>query len=498
MPKDSILSVQGLSKSFIGIKALNKVSLDVKEGEVHGIIGENGAGKSTLMNVVFGDLQRDEGTIIFKNKEVHFKSPAEALSAGISMVHQETSLVQQFTASENIWLGIEDRFIKNGILDKQTRDRATQKLFLELNLPLRFDEIAGQATVATCQLIELTRAVAHNSKLLILDEPSSSLTEHEVEVLFSIIRKLSSENISVIYISHKIEEILKICDRVSVYRDGEHIASMDVEGLTYNKVVSLVVGRELTTLFPKTEVQLGEKILEVNKLTRYGAFSNVSFDLRKGEILGFAGLAGAGRSEVMQCVFGIDKPDSGTIILDGKEVVISDPAKAVGLGIGMVTEDRLRRGIIAQLSVLFNMSIVKLGAFCSKFLGVIDKKQESLVSQKIIDQMKVKLSDIHQRIDSLSGGNQQKVILGRWIMMNPRILILDEPTRGIDVGSKSEIHKLMGDFVKAGMSIILISAELPELLGMADRIIVMREGSVVYKCDRKDATQELIGKYALG
>lgn len=498
MTNEVILSVEGVSKSFLGTKALDKVSLEVCKGEVHGVIGENGAGKSTLMNTIFGSLQRDEGTIRFMGEEVHFKCPADALKNGISMIHQETNLVQQFTASENIWLGMEKRFMKGGHLDNGARDRKTQELFDEYGISLHYDDAAGQISMAACQMIEVIRAVACGAKLIIMDEPTSSLSENEVEILFRMIRKLTQQGVAVIYISHKIEEIMEICDRLSVYRDGHYIGTRLISEIDHGTIVSMVVGRELTNLFPKSEPNIGEVILDVKNLSKYGKFRDVSFQLHKGEILGFAGLEGAGRSEVASCIFGIDQPDSGEIYLDGKKVSIASPSAAVELGIGMVTEDRLRRGIVAQMSVKDNMTIARLGKFCSRFLGSIRRKEEEAACDDMIKTMQVKVSDRNQRIDSLSGGNQQKVIIGRWVMTAPRILILDEPTRGIDVGSKSEIHRLMSSFVEQGMSIILISSEMPELLGMADRIVVMREGNAVYTCDREEATQETLGKYVLG
>lgn len=498
MTNEVILSVEGVSKSFLGTKALDKVSLEVCKGEVHGVIGENGAGKSTLMNTIFGSLQRDEGTIRFMGEEVHFKCPADALKNGISMIHQETNLVQQFTASENIWLGMEKRFMKGGHLDNGARDRKTQELFDEYGISLHYDDVAGQISMAACQMIEVIRAVACGAKLIIMDEPTSSLSENEVEILFRMIRKLTQQGVAVIYISHKIEEIMEICDRLTVYRDGHYIGTRLISEIDHGTIVSMVVGRELTNLFPKSEPNIGEVILDVKNLSKYGKFRDVSFQLHKGEILGFAGLEGAGRSEVASCIFGIDQPDSGEIYLDGKKVSIASPSAAVELGIGMVTEDRLRRGIVAQMSVKDNMTIARLGKFCSRFLGSIRRKEEEAACDDMIKTMQVKVSDRNQRIDSLSGGNQQKVIIGRWVMTAPRILILDEPTRGIDVGSKSEIHRLMSSFVEQGMSIILISSEMPELLGMADRIVVMREGNAVYTCDREEATQETLGKYVLG
>lgn len=499
MEKKVLLSVKGVSKSFIGVKAVDNVDLTVFESEVHGVVGENGAGKSTLMNLIFGILKRDSGVIEFEGKEVKFKGPTDALSAGISMIHQESSLVQQFTASENIWLGMEKRFIHNGIINNKARDQATQKLFDEFQLGyLRYDMIIGESSIAACQMIEVIRAVAGNAKLIIMDEPTSSLSEKEIAVLFRIIRQLVAQKVSVIYISHKLDEVLEICDRVSVYRDSKYITTEDVSNLDRDKLVSYVVGRELTTLYPKEKSTIGDTILEVRHLTRYGKFKDVSFSLKKGEILGFSGLQGAGRSEVAECIFGIEHPDEGEILIDGKMVKIKSPAKAIANGLGMVTEDRLRSGIIAQLSVLCNMTLARLENYCTKGLRTIRKRKEIAAVEENIKALQIKVSSLNQRIDSLSGGNQQKVIIGRWTLKTPKILILDEPTRGIDVGSKSEIHKLMSHFVKMGMSIILISSEMDEVLGMSDRIVVMRDGQIVHTGQKEEITQEILGSYALG
>ncbi len=498
--KDKVLlSVKGVSKSFIGVKAVDNVNLEVMEGEVHGVVGENGAGKSTLMNLIFGMLKRDSGSIFFDGQEVNFKGPADALKAGISMIHQESSLVQQFTASENIWLGMEERFMKNGIINNRARDEATQALFDEFKLDtLKYNMLISESSIASCQMVEVIRAVAGNAKLIIMDEPTSSLSEKEVAVLFRIIRQLVEKNVAVIYISHKLDEVLTICDRVSVYRDSKYITTTNVGDINRHQLVSFVVGRELNNLYPKEQSEIGETVLEVKNLTRYGKFRDVSFSLHKGEILGFAGLQGAGRSEVAECIFGIEKADEGEILIDGKSVRIKSPSNAIQHGLGMVTEDRLRSGIIAQLSVLCNMTLAKLEKYCSKGLKIINRKKEISAVDENIKTLQIKVNNRNQTIDSLSGGNQQKVIIGRWTLSTPRILILDEPTRGIDVGSKSEIHKLMGHFVKMGMSIILISSEMEEVLGMADRIIIMRDGQVVHTCAREDATQEILGSYALG
>lgn len=498
MQDKTLLDVSNLSKSFLGVKALDEVSLNVRVGEVLGVIGENGAGKSTLMNIIFGDLQRDEGKIWFDGKEVFFANPSDALEAGISMIHQETCLVQQFTAAENIWLGAEKKFSKHGFTDNQACEDASRKLLNSLGLDIPVDRRVSDVTAAQMQLIEVARAIATNAKLIIMDEPTSSLSDKEVKLLFKTIKLLSERGVAIIFISHKIEEIIQICDRVSIYRDGRYIRTSNICDTSAEEIIKAVVGRELTEVFPKVKVDIGEPVLEVKNLSRHGVFKDINFCVHKGEILGFSGLAGAGRSEVMEAIFGITQPDEGEIYIDGKKQRIKSPADAVDFGFGMVTEDRLRRGIIAKFSVQANISIVKLQNFCTRLFHFIKGKAEKDAVNEMINTVQIKVSDMNQKIDSLSGGNQQKAIIGRWLMVKPKILILDEPTRGIDIGSKSEIHRLMGEFVKQGMAVILISSDMPEVLGMADRIIVMRDGRQVLEISREEATQELIGNYALG
>ncbi len=497
MSSESILSVRNLSKSFLGVRALNKVELDVKKGEVHAVIGENGAGKSTLMNIILGSLQRDEGEIILKGRQVSFKSPCEAINAGISMIHQETSLVPLMSVSENIWLHREKPFLKAGILNVRARDRATQKLLREqLGLNIDAKEFVSNLTVAQCQLVELARSVSCNSDIIIMDEPTSSLSDKEVTVLFDIIKRLTSEGVSIIFITHKLEELFKISDRVSVYRDGKYIGTKNCSECSRDQLVSMIIGRELTEQYPEINHSCGDVILEAHNLCGQ-KFKNVSFSLKKGEILGFAGLVGAGRSETMQALFGIDKLMSGEVKINGKVVNTRHPKNSVKNGMAMVTEDRLRLGIISTSSVKTNMSLAALGRFVKR-TGFIDGRKETLNVNKMVSSMKVKASDLRMLVSSLSGGNQQKVIIGRWLLTNPKILILDEPTRGIDVGAKREIYNIISELAEKGMAIIMVSSEMPEILGLCTRIMVMREGRIVFECDRQEATQELIGSYALG
>lgn len=497
MDQDVILRVKQLSKSFLGVRALDKVDLEVKRGEVHAVIGENGAGKSTLMNVILGDLPRDEGEIIFKGKPVIFKSPSDAISAGISMIHQEISLIPTLSVMENIWLHREAPFMTAGLISNKKRADATRKLLRE-ELHLEIDETAlvSTLTVAQCQLVELARAVSCNSDVIIMDEPTSSLSDKEVDILFRIIREMTAKGVAVILITHKLEELFTICERVSVYRDGHYIGTKKCSETDRDELVKMIIGREMTDQYPAINAMQGDTILKVKNLSG-DKFSDVNFELHRGEILGFAGLVGAGRSEIMRALFGIDKAYGGEVEIEGKAVYIKSPKDAVALGMAMVTEDRRDYGIIGTASVKTNISLAALGRFCSK-LSMIKKKEETKAVNKMIKDMTVKVADAAMPVTSLSGGNQQKVILGRWLLTAPKILILDEPTRGIDVGAKSEIYNIMNELAKQGMAIIMVSSEMPEILGLCSRIMVVREGRIVLETSGEEATQEKIGQYALG
>lgn len=497
MQQETILEVRQLSKSFLGVKALDKVDLEIRRGEVHSVIGENGAGKSTMMNVILGDLPKDEGQIFLRGKEVFFKSPAEAISSGISMIHQEISLIPPLTVAENIWLHREDKFMKGFLIDNKARLEETNRLLKDkLKIDINPNELVSNLTVAQCQLVELARAVSCNSDIIIMDEPTSSLSDKEVNILFEIIRTLKAEGTAIIFITHKIEELLTICDRVSVYRDGHYIGTRDCAKTSRDELISMIIGRELTEQYPVIETQKGEVVLEVKELCGLD-YTDISFHVRAGEIVGFSGLVGAGRSEIMRGIFGIDPVLSGEVHMDGEKVTIRSPKDAVRLGMAMVTEDRRDFGIIKTASVKDNMSLAALSKFCSK-MGIVKREQEKEAVSKMIKDMTVKAANENMLITSLSGGNQQKAIIGRWLMTTPRVLILDEPTRGIDVGAKSEIYSIIGELAKQGMAIILVSSEMPEILGMSDRIFVIRNGKIAAECAREEATQELLGKHALG
>ena len=497
MDNTTVLEVRELSKSFLGVKALDRVSLSVNRGEVHAVIGENGAGKSTMMNIILGDLPRDEGEIILKGKPVRFKSPAEAISSGISMIHQEISLIPSLSVAENIWLHREEPFMKGFLIDTRARTRASRELLADkLNVQIDPNALVSALTVAQCQLVELARAVSCSSDIIIMDEPTSSLSDKEVDILFKVIRQLKAEGVAIIFITHKIEELLAICDRVSVYRDGHYIGTRICGETSKDELIGMIIGRELTEQYPTVQSEKGEVLLEVKDLC--GAdYHHVSFSVRKGEIVGFSGLVGAGRSEIMRGIFGIDRVESGEVFLEGKKVTIRSPKDAVALGMGMVTEDRRDLGIVQTASVRTNMSLAALNQFCGS-LGLVRKKKEQSAVDAMIRDMTVKVASPEMLITSLSGGNQQKAIIGRWLMTKPKVLILDEPTRGIDVGAKSEIYGIMAELARQGMAIIMVSSEMPEILGLCDRIFVVRSGRIVAECPGEEATQELLGKYALG
>ena len=497
MDDNIILKMDKITKVFPGVKALDGVNFELRKGEVHSLIGENGAGKSTLMKILLGIYKPDGGTITYKSKDTHFSSPLNALTNGISMIHQEISLIPTMDIAENIWIGRESKFTKNGLISKKARYEATNQLLKELNISLNIKALVKDLSIAQMQLVEIIRSASYNADIIIMDEPTSALTDTEIQMLYKIIRDLSKKGVSIIFISHKLEEIFEVCDRVTVLRDGKYIGTKDKETLDMDSLINMIVGRQLTELYPKEDAKIGEVVLEVKDYTLQNVFKNISFSVRKGEILGIAGLMGAGRTEVMRAIFGIDKKDYGEIFIDGEKVVIKTPQDAVKHKIGMVTEDRLRMGSIYALSVMANTTIARFNKICNK-LGFFNPKEEINLFNEVKDSLCVKCSSHKQLISQLSGGNQQKVIIGRWLLTKPKILILDEPTRGIDVGSKSEIHRLISKLAKEGMAIIMISSEMPEVLGMSDRVLVVRNGEIVYEVDRQYATQENLITHAFG
>jgi len=492
-----ILSMSGIVKAFAGVQALDGVRFDLRQGEVHALIGENGAGKSTLMKILLGIYQADKGSITFNGKNVYIKNPAEALKMGISMIHQEISLVPGMSVAENIWLGREKQFKQLGLINNKLRIEATKGLLENLKLFIDPMAMVKNLNIASMQLVEIARAVSYKSKVIIMDEPTSALTNKEIELLYEIIRALVAKGTSIIFISHKLEEIFKVCQRVTVLRDGGYIGTNNIEDVDMNKLITMIVGRKEAKTFEKTEHILGETVLEVCNFSRKGVFKDINFSVRRGEVLGFAGLMGAGRTEIIQALFGTARLDSGSVLYQGKPVTIRTPRDAVKTGMGMVTEDRLRTGSIYTLSVMQNGTLVPLRKIANRFRFFSRTKEYNFFLNEA-KKFNIKYTSVDDKIGQLSGGNQQKVIFARWLSDEPKVLILDEPTRGIDVGSKAEIYRLINNLAAQGLAILLISSEMPELLALSDRIMVIREGQIVFEISGKSATQEELISHAFG
>lgn len=485
-----VLEMENISKEFPGVKALDGVQLKIKPGSVHALMGENGAGKSTLMKCLFGIYIKDTGTIKLEGEEVSFKNSKNALENGVSMVHQELNQVVQRNVMDNIWLG---RYpLKNGFVDEKRMYNDTLEIFEELDIKIDPKEKVHNLSVSQMQMLEIAKAVSYNSKVLILDEPTSSLTENEVKHLFKIVKKLQQKNIGIVYISHKMEEIKAICDEITILRDGQWIVTKSVSDLSTDDIINLMVGRELTSRFPKKENKPKDVILEIRDLNSKFV-KDINFSLRKGEILGIAGLVGAKRTELVETIFGILPKDSGNIILHGNEINIKEPKDAINNKISLITEDRRKTGIFSMLDIKFNSILANIKSYKSK-VGLLNNKKTSGDTSWVIDSMKVKTPSQKTNIGNLSGGNQQKVIIGRWLLTDPEVLLMDEPTRGIDVGAKYEIYQLMIDLAKQDRGVIMISSEMPELLGVTDRIIVMSNGRIAGIVDTNNTSQEEILK----
>lgn len=487
---DLILSMKGITKSFSGVAALKNAALDLKAGEVVALMGENGAGKSTLMKILTGIYSKDSGEIKYMGQEVCYKGPAESEEAGISIVHQELNMMNDLTVAQNLFIGREEM---NGFLidDKKMNEKAGE-LFKVLKIDINPAEKIGNLTVGKQQIVEIAKAISSNAKVIIFDEPTAALTDSEIEELFKVIRDLKEKGTGMVYISHRMDEINVISDRVIVMRDGEYVGTLITKECSKDDIIKLMVGR---TIFgePKTASNVAKDapvVLKCENLNRGKAVKNVSFELKRGEILGFSGLMGAGRTEVARLIFGADKKDSGKIFINGKEVNINTPEDAVAHGIGYLSEDRKRFGLIVDKSIEENTVISSLNNFVKGIF--IDKTKSKEVSERYVESLKTKTPSVSQLVKKLSGGNQQKVVIAKWLVRNSDILIFDEPTRGIDVGAKSEIYALMESLAKDGKSIIMISSELPEVLRMSDRVIVMCEGRITGTLDIAEANQEVI------
>ena len=484
---ENLLSVEGVRKAFPGVVALDNVQFHLKPHSVHALMGENGAGKSTLMKIIAGIYHPDAGTIRLRGEEIKLVSPLDALENGIAMIHQELNLMNYMTVAENIWIRREPKNAL-GFIDHAEMRRKTAALFEQLKIKIDPGIEVRDLSVANRQMVEIAKAISYESDVLIMDEPTSALTEKEVDHLFEIIRELRRQGKGIVYITHKMNELFEISDEFSVFRDGKYVGTHAAKDVTRDDIIRMMVGREITQMFPKEEVPIGDVVLKVENLTLNGVFHDVSFELRAGEILGMAGLVGSGRSNVAETIFGVTPATSGRISIRGKELVIDSPATAMRHGMAFLTEDRKETGCFLILDVLENMQMAVLNHGYVKG-GFVAEGEVSRACEGMKETLRVKTPDLQERIMNLSGGNQQKVLIGRWLLTKPKILILDEPTRGIDVGAKAEIHRLISKLAGEGVAVLMISSEMPEVLGMSDRILVMHEGHVSGFLGRAEADQ---------
>lgn len=493
---ETFLQMSHITKRFPGVLALSNVDFALRKGEVHALLGENGAGKSTLMKILSGVYQPDEGDIVFEGQPVTFANPLSAQSAGITIIHQEFNLFPELTVEENIFIGRE--FCKNNRwrLDEKQQRQAAIDILQKLNLNISPDTLVADLTVAQQQMVEIAKAISVNAKILIMDEPTAALTETEIDSLFQVTRLLKEQGTGIVYISHRLEELALIADRATVMRDGQFIATVDYDAVKISDLIAMMVGRDLGNIYPRREPLAQRKpVLEVSGLTRNGVLNNINFTLYQGEILGFAGLMGAGRTELARAIFGADPIDGGTLKLNGNVTVIKDIPDAIKQGISYLTEDRKKEGLALGLSVERNIMLGNYPEYSDRY-GNVDSKRCQKTSEEQVKALRIKTPHLEQAALNLSGGNQQKIIIARWVCKDTDILIFDEPTRGIDVGAKLEIYELMNRLVAKGKSIIMISSELPEVLGMCDRILVMRNGRITGELASDDATQEKIMQYA--
>ncbi len=495
---EDLLRLVGISKSFPGVRALHNVHMEVRKGEVHALLGENGAGKSTLMKILSGAYTRDSGEIYWEGKKIEIGKPKDSQDYGIAIIYQEFNLVPQLSIAENVWIGRE-KFRNRALhlLDWKEMYRQTQVLMDELHLPLDPRRPVEGLGVAHQQMVEIAKALSLDARLLIMDEPTSALTDSEIQQLFDLIRRLRERGVSAVFISHHLDEVFQICDRGTILRDGEYVDTVELDKVSEDDLIQLMVGRSLEQQFPKIETQRGQEALRVEGLTRKGVLHDISFSAYSGEILGVAGLVGAGRTETMRAIFGADKIDGGTVKVFGKPVKISSPKEAIRAGLGLLPEDRKQQGLVLILSVLQNISMASLDRLMGS-LGLLRLKEEKKQAKTYVDRLRILTPGIDQQVQYLSGGNQQKVVLAKWLASQSKVLIFDEPTRGIDVGAKVEVYNLMNSLIQNNVAVIMVSSEMPELLGMSDRILVMHEGCVAAEFERAEATQEKILAAAMG
>lgn len=493
---EPLVEMEGIDKRFPGVHALNQCRFSLRSGEVHALVGENGAGKSTLMKVLTGVYQKDAGTILHRGKEVHIPNTRTAQQLGISMIHQELNLMPHLTIAQNIFIGREPGKILKLFLNDNKMNEEAELLFHRLKLVLDPRTLVSELTVAQQQMVEIAKALSYQSEVLIMDEPTAALTDTEIHDLFRVIGELKDNGVGIVYISHRMEELKQITDRITVMRDGCYIDTVATHEVTTDRIIEMMVGRELYQASkPETRYDSRETIMDVKHLSRKGKIKDVSFSLRKGEILGFAGLMGAGRTEVARAIFGADPVDVGEIWIRGQKVRITQPHEAVRHGIGYLSEDRKQFGLLVDMDVQTNIAVASLNKF-NKATGWLNDHQISQTASQFVESMKIKTPGVEQKVKYLSGGNQQKVVISKWLLRDCEIFIFDEPTRGIDVGAKAEIYKLLEQLAEQGKSIIMISSDLPEILRMSHRIMVMCEGRITGELSSNQATQELIMKYA--
>lgn len=488
-----LLEMQGIVKRFGGVEILHGVDFELDKGEIHALIGENGAGKSTLIKVLAGVHEANAGEVCLEGQRVSFKNPKEALTHGISTIHQEFNLVPYLDVASNIFLG---REYKNamGIIKKEEIYRRTQILLERIGAEFAPDAMVASLGVAEKQMVEICKAMSLKAKIVIMDEPTAVLSEKEIEKLFAIIRKIKQEGVSLIYISHRLDELLQIADKVTVLRDGEVVGGLEKHQLSKDVMTTMMIGRELSEQFPKIDKTVGEVVLDVRGITSGKHVKDVSFILHKGEILGFSGLVGAGRTELMRAVMGIDRPEYGQVYLDGKEIRCQSAMEAKKEGIVLIPEERKTEGLVLSMSIEDNIALTYEAAF--SFMGVLSKRKLEENAEDIIEKLTIKPADRKKKALNLSGGNQQKIVIGKWIYKSHKVLVFDEPTRGVDVGAKAEIYKVMADLAGKGIGIIMVSSDLPEIIGMSDRVIVMKEGKVSGELKREELEEDRIMRYA--
>ena len=489
------IEMKGIDKSFGGNPVLRDAGFVLTDGEIHALMGENGAGKSTLMKILTGVYTKDAGTVIVDGKEVVYKNPQEAEKAGIVFIHQELNVLFDLTVEENMFLGkeIHNRF---GVCDSRAMRAEVKKILDTLGVKIDPSEKMDRLSIGQQQMIEIAKALMVDAKVIIMDEPTAALTQKETEVLFKVVRSLKNKGVSIVYISHRMEEIFDLCDRITILRDGQYIGTREIAKTDMAEVVKMMIGREIGERYPERDVKIGDVVFEVKNLSCEGIFRDVNFEVRAGEVLGVAGLMGAGRTEIMQSIFGNMPNVSGQIFMDGKEIHNKTPQDAMKNGIGFITEDRKTEGLMLEESIMKNISIANLGKISKN--GVLNAGAEEAMVKKGIEELKIRCTGADHTCNQLSGGNQQKVVFAKWIFTDPKLLILDEPTRGVDIGAKKEIYSIINDLAKRGVAIIMVSSELPEVLGMSDRVMIVHEGKISGFIDRNEANQENVMTLATG